>query len=120
MLCAWSSQYPHRLLTSLFISTAESALAGIAAPVPVGSAPVLSRKTPEPQLFCRACGTYPRGLNAPGNAWPIRHVPTTRRYASDRLLDHRTLQLPPHDLVVTEVMGQVRDFGMTRLFPTAK
>jgi len=34
-----------------------------------------SHKTPEPQLSCRACGTYPRGRNAPSNSSPIRHVP---------------------------------------------
>src|SRR5712691_6851594 len=46
---------------SFFISTAESALAGIAALVPVGSAPELSHKRTEPQLSCRACGTYLHG-----------------------------------------------------------
>src|SRR5438876_7797163 len=50
----------------IFILTAESALAGIAALVPVGSAPELSHKRTEPQLSCRACGTYLHGLNAPG------------------------------------------------------
>src|SRR5260370_40657041 len=81
-----------------FISAAESALAGIAALVPVGSAPELSRKRTEPQLSCRACGTYLHGLNAPNNNLPIRPVPTARRYSSDRPLDLRTLQLPRHDL----------------------
>src|SRR6266849_9454333 len=66
---------------SLFISTAESAPAGIAARAPVGSGPELSHKRTEPRLSCRACGTYPRGRNAPGNNLPIRHVPTPRRYA---------------------------------------
>src|SRR5260370_29158203 len=83
-----------------FIPTAESALAGIAALVAVGSAPELSHKRTEPQLSCRASGTYLHGLNAPGNNLPIRHVPTPRRYASDRPLDHRALQLPRHDLAV--------------------
>src|ERR1700704_4052633 len=54
-----------------FIPTAESALAGIAAPVPVGSAPELSHKRTEPQLSCPACGTYRHGLNAPGNNSPV-------------------------------------------------
>src|SRR5207302_2478313 len=81
-------------------STAESAPAGIAALVPVGSAPELSHKRTEPQLSCRACGTYLHGRNAPGNNLPIRHVPTPRRYASDRPLDHRALQWPRHDLAV--------------------
>src|SRR6266513_2329826 len=89
-----------RKYSNVFISTAESALAGIAALVPVGSATELSHKRTEPQLSCQACGTYLHGLNAPGNNLPIRHVPTPRRYASDRLLDHRTLQLPRHDLAV--------------------
>ncbi len=39
---------------SLFTSTAESTLAGIAALVPVGSEPASSHRTPEPQLSCRA------------------------------------------------------------------
>src|SRR6266498_1972670 len=81
-----------------FISTAESALAGTAALVPVGSAPELSHKRTEPRLSCRACDTFLHGLNAPGNNLPIRHVPTPRRYASDQLLDLRTWQLPRHDL----------------------
>src|SRR5438046_10644933 len=55
--------------------------------VPVGSAPELSHKRIEPHLSCRACGTYPRGLNAPGTNLPIRHVPTTSRYAPDPTLD---------------------------------
>src|SRR6266540_1269264 len=83
-----------------FISASESAPAGSAAPVPVGSAPELSHKRTEPQPSCRACGTYLHGLNAPGNNLPIRHVPTPRRSALDRPLDHRTLQLPRHDLAV--------------------
>src|SRR5216683_6687882 len=61
--------------TPIFISAAESALAGTAAPVPVGSAPAPPHKKPGPQRSCRACGTYPHGLNAPGNNLPIRHVP---------------------------------------------
>jgi hypothetical protein len=52
----------NRQLFHFFISAAESALAGIAALVPVGSAPELSRKRTAPQLSCRACGTYRRGL----------------------------------------------------------
>ena len=50
----------------VFISAAESALAGIAALVPVGSAPAPSHKKPEPQRSCPACGTYRHGLNALG------------------------------------------------------
>src|SRR6266446_1573391 len=90
----------NRQLLYFFISTGESAPAGIAALVPVGSAPELSHKRTEPQLSCRACGTYLHGLNAPGSNLPIRHVPTPRRYASDRPLDHRAWQLPRHDLDV--------------------
>src|SRR2546427_7522467 len=105
MLCASSSQYLLRVLTSIsyfncFISTAESAPAGIAALVPVGSAPELSHKRTEPQLSCRACGTYLHGLNAPGNNLPIRHVPAPHRSASDQPLDHRTLLWPRHDSAV--------------------
>src|SRR5258708_2821647 len=88
---------PPGFCVSVFISTAESALAGIAAPVPVGSAPAPSHTKHEPQLSCRACGTYLHGRNAPGSNLPIRHVPTPRRYAPDRPLDHRTWQLPRHD-----------------------
>src|SRR5260370_38617204 len=87
-------------VTSTVISTAESAAAGIAAPVPVGSAPEPSHKRTGPQLSCRACGTYLHGLNAPNSNSPNRHVPTAHRYASDRPLVHRTLQLPRHDLAV--------------------
>src|SRR5277367_3663164 len=87
-------------LFQFFISTAESVPAGIAAPVPVGSGPELSHKRTEPRLSCRACGTYLHGLNAQGNNLPVRPVPTPRRYASDRPLDHRALQLPRHDLAV--------------------
>src|SRR5436309_3132829 len=90
----------------IFITTAESALAGIAALVPVGSAPELSHKRTEPRLSCRACGTYLHGLNAPGNNLPIRPVPTPRRCAPDRPLDHRTLQLPRHDLAVQLAKGE--------------
>src|SRR5580704_12503842 len=92
----------NRQLLHFFILTAESALAGIAGLVPVGSAPELYHKRTEPQLSCRACSTYLHGLNTPGNNLPIRHVPTPRRYASDRPLDHRTLQLPRHDLATGE------------------
>ena len=45
-----------------FILTAESAPAGIAALVPVGSAPELSHKRTEPQPSCQACGIYLHGL----------------------------------------------------------
>src|SRR6478736_3910565 len=85
---------------SFFISTAESALAGIGAPVPVGSGPELSHKRTEPQLSCRDCCTYLHGLNAPVNNFPIRHDPTPRQYASDRPVDHRALQSPRHDSAV--------------------
>src|SRR5215510_1010401 len=94
-----------------FTSTAESSLAGIAALVPVGSGPELSHTMTEPQLSCRACGTYLHGLNAPGNNLPIRHVPTTRRSASDRLLDHHTWQLPRHDLAVQPVKAEFVAIG---------
>src|SRR3989454_12805182 len=83
-----------------FISAAESAPAGSAAPVPVGSAPAPSHKTPGPRLSCPTCGTYLHGLNAPGNNLPIRHVPAPRRSASDQPLDHRTLLWPRHDSAV--------------------
>src|SRR5262249_34177314 len=101
----------NRQLLHFFISTAESALAGIAALVPVGSAPELSHKRTEPQLSCRACGTYLHGLNAPGNNLPIRHVPTPRRYASDRPLDHRALQLPRPDLALQLVKAEFVPIG---------
>src|SRR5258708_6074375 len=91
----WWSAPP---LPPFFISTAESALVGIAALVPVGSGPVTSHKTPEPQLSCRAGDTYLHGRNVPGNSLPIRPVPTPRRYALDRPLDHRAWQWPRHDL----------------------
>jgi hypothetical protein len=71
---------------TFLISTAESAPAGIAALVPVGSAPELSHKTNGPQMSCQAGGTYLRGLNAPGNNLPIRHVPTR---VDKRTRDHR-------------------------------
>src|SRR5258708_29782570 len=95
----------------IFISTAESALAGIAALVPVGSAPELSNKRPEPQRSCRAGGTYLHGLNAPGNNLPIRHVPAPSQSASDQPLDHRALQLLRHDLAVPRAKGK---FELTR------
>src|SRR5260370_23246963 len=53
---SWSPQYLVISISasasdgSFFISTAESALAGIAALAPVGSAPELSHRTAEPQL----------------------------------------------------------------------
>src|SRR6266852_1463498 len=87
----------NRQLIHFFISTAESALGGTAVLVPVGSGPELSHKRTEPQLSCRACGTYLRGRNAPGNNLPNRPVPTPRRSAPDRPLDHRAWQLPRHD-----------------------
>src|SRR5579864_7423214 len=58
--------------STFLISTAESALAGIAALVPVGSAPEPSQKTPEPQLSCRACGTYLHGRRI---HYPLREFP---------------------------------------------
>src|SRR5258708_8583252 len=99
----WWSAPP---LPPFFISTAESALVGIAALVPVGSGPVTSHKTPEPQLSCRAGDTYLHGRNVPGNSLPIRPVPTPRRSAPDRPLDHRTLQLPRHDLAGQLAKGE--------------
>src|SRR2546423_5911491 len=83
-----------------FSSTVEAALAGRSALVPVGSEPELSHKRTEPQLPCRACGTHLHARNAPGDNLPIRHVPSLRRYAPDRLLDHRALQLLRHDLAL--------------------
>src|SRR5690349_18705022 len=62
-----------------FISAAKSALTKIAALVPVGSVPELSRKRTEPQRSSRACGTYRHALNAPGSNSPIRDAPTLRR-----------------------------------------
>jgi hypothetical protein len=57
------SRHPYCLsgppaLLHFFISTAESALAGIAALVPVGSAPELSHKRTEPQLSPRPRWTW--------------------------------------------------------------
>src|SRR5580704_1613092 len=71
--------YVTKQLLDSSISTAESALAGIVARVPVGSAPELSHRRTEPRLSCRACGTYRHGLNVTGNNLPIRRVPTPRR-----------------------------------------
>jgi len=51
-------------LSPVYSPTAESALAGIAALIPVGPGPAPSHKTPEPQLSCPACGTYLRGRNS--------------------------------------------------------
>ncbi len=55
---------------TFFISAAESEPAGIAAPVPAGSAPELSHKRTEPKRSCPACGTYPCGLHLPGPSVP--------------------------------------------------
>jgi hypothetical protein len=63
---------------TFFISAGGCALAGIAARVPVGLGPELSRRRSEPPRSCRACGTYLHGRNAPGNNSPIRLVPTAR------------------------------------------
>ena len=60
----------------LFLFQFPNPPAGIAAPVPVGSAPELSHTRTEPQPSCPACGTNPRGRNAPGSNLPVRHVPT--------------------------------------------
>src|SRR5947208_14219978 len=87
----------NRQVSKLFISAAGSALAGIAALVPVGSGPELSHKRTGPPLSGPACGTYPRGRNGPGNNLLNRHGPTPPRYAPDRPLDHRSLTLPRHD-----------------------
>src|SRR5258708_18791738 len=95
----------------IFISAAESAPAGIAAPVPVGSAPELSHTRTGPQPSCPACGTNLHGLNAPGNNLPIRPVPTPRRYASDRPLDHRAWQWPRHDSDVLLAKGEFVPVG---------
>src|SRR5260370_22517609 len=78
----------NRQLLHFFISTAESALAGIAALVPVGSAPELSHKRTEPQLSFRACGTYLHGRNALATNLQIRQLPKRRRQAPDRPSDH--------------------------------
>jgi hypothetical protein len=94
----------------ILISTAESALAGIAAPVPVGSEPELSRKRTEPQRGCPACGTYLHGLNAPRNNLPIRRSNTVSicvRPASDL----RTPQLPRHDSAVQLSREMEKDHG---------
>src|SRR6266404_8082980 len=96
-----------------YASTAESAPAGIAAPVPVGSAPELSHKRTEPQRSCPACGTYLHGLNALSNNLPIRPVPTPCRSASDRPLDLRTPQLPRHDLAVRPAKAEFVAIGRT-------
>jgi len=53
---------------TFFISTAESALAGIAVLAPVGSAPAPAHKKHEPQLSYRACGTYLHGQSARGDS----------------------------------------------------
>src|SRR5580704_14305479 len=95
----------------IFISAAESAPAEIAARVPVGSAPELSHKRTEPQPSCRACGTNPRGLNAPGSNLPVRHVPGSRRSAPDQPLDRRTLQWPRHDLDVQPAKAEFVAIG---------
>jgi hypothetical protein len=54
------------------------------------SDPFLER--PEFQRSCPACGTYPRGLNRPGNNLPIRHVLAPRRSPPDWPLDHHAWQ----------------------------
>src|SRR4051812_38070356 len=64
----------------VFNSTAEAALRGSSALVPVGSASELSHKRTEPPLSCRAFGTHGRALNAPGDNLPIHYVPSPRRY----------------------------------------
>src|SRR3954451_9737769 len=87
-------------ISTAFISTVASAPAGIAALVPVASAPELSHKRPEPQRSCRACGTYLHGLNGPGNNLSIRHGRTRIRWRPDQPLDHRALLWPPHYLAV--------------------
>ena len=51
----------------MLISTAESALAGIAAPVPVGLALELGRRRTGPQWSGRAGGTFPPERNVPDN-----------------------------------------------------
>src|SRR6266851_6871647 len=84
----------------VFISIPRAAWRGNDAPVPVGSAPKLSHRRTEPQPSCRACGTYLHGLNAPGNNLPIRHVPTPRRSASDRPLDHRALTSALWEIII--------------------
>ena len=72
-MCGRTGRTPFFATEHFFISTA-AAPAGIAALVPVGSAPAPSHKTTGPQLSCRACGTHPHGLDAQGNNLPIRHV----------------------------------------------
>src|SRR5271157_6351036 len=95
----------------IFISAAESAPAEIAAPVPVGSVKKLSHKRTGPQRSCPACGTYLRGLNAPGNNLLIRHAPKPRRYASDRPLDHRAWQWPRHDSDIQPAKAEFEPIG---------
>src|ERR1700723_696419 len=95
----------------IFISAAESAPAGIAAPAPAGSAPALSHKRTGPQRSCPACGTTPRGRNAPGSNLSIRHVPGPRRYAPDRPLGRRAWQWLRHDLDVLPAKGEFVPIG---------
>src|SRR5262245_57247668 len=85
-----------RNIIHLLISIAGSALAGISALVPAGSAPEPSHKRTGPRRSCRAGGTNRHERNAPGSNSPIRRVPTARRYAGGRPLDHRTWQSRLH------------------------
>jgi len=95
-------QYPHiASQESSLISAAESAPAGIAALVPVGSAPELSHKPPEPQRSCRAGGTDPPGLNAPGNNLPIRLFQHRVDLRSDRLVYTSRMAIAMRDCVQT-------------------
>src|SRR5205085_8708220 len=80
-----------------FTSVAESALAGIAALVPVGSTLGLFHKKPGTQLSCQACGTTLHGPNAPSSNLPIHPFPTPRQSAPDPPLGLRIPQWPRHD-----------------------
>jgi hypothetical protein len=53
-----SSRDRESTATPFFVSAGESAPAGIAVLVPVGSGPELSHKWTGPQRSCQACGTY--------------------------------------------------------------
>jgi len=73
---------------TFLISATKSAPAGIAAPVPVGSAPELSHKRTRPQRSCPDGGTYPCGLNVPGSAL---------RLSKDQSHSHESPRKTPHD-----------------------
>jgi hypothetical protein len=51
---------------------------------------------------------------------PIRYVPTPRRYASDRPLDHRAWQLPRHDLAVQLAKAEFVAINKLRVFSAGR